>query len=245
MRTDEVRAGDGSDSTATPQSAREGRGGGLARRGLLALALSVTALGIGTVPTGAHVPSVDTADHATPDEAMLLPDPTLSRAIGSTISRPGEVDWYRMDLQAGDPLVVGMTAPDVRGGIAATFVLLGPGLPVPDETDLAARALMEQAHAEGAERFLPAAVPERQDHAGLAFLNYGEIRATAAASGTYWIVVSALDPTATGSYVLAPGVREEFTPAAIGGMADMVAFFLAASVGTDAIMPASPAPSGH
>jgi hypothetical protein len=37
--------------------------------------------------------------------------------------------------------------------------------------------------------------------------------------------VRAAEDGATGRYVLAPGVREEFGPEAIGGMADLVAFF--------------------
>jgi len=62
-------------------------------------------------------------------------------------------------------------------------------------------------------------------HGGLGFIAWGGIRTTAPADGTYWIAVRAADEDATGKYVLVPGVREEFGAGAIGGMADLVAFF--------------------
>jgi hypothetical protein len=36
-----------------------------------------------------------------------------------------------------------------------------------------------------------------------------------------------VDPDATGKYVLAPGIREEFGLDAVGGMVDLVGFFMA------------------
>ena len=64
-------------------------------------------------------------------------------------------------------------------------------------------------------------------HGGLGFTNYGSLSLAAPASGSYWVAVSAADPEATGKYVLAPGVREEFGVDAIAGMADLIGFFLA------------------
>ena len=43
--------------------------------------------------------------------------------------------------------------------------------------------------------------------------------------GSYYVAVEAVDPQATGKYVFAPGVREEFGPEAISGMTDLVEFF--------------------
>jgi hypothetical protein len=177
-------------------------------------------------PAAAHSPSVAEAG-ATPDDALVLEDPTLSRAIGATIAEPGETDWYRMDLAAGEPLVVGMTAPEAEGALAATFVLLGPGLPLLPADDERVRSLAAAVGAEGGLEFQPAADPPLEVHGGLGFTNYGDIRMEAPASGTYWLAVSAADPAATGKYVLAPGVREEFGVEAIGGMIDLVDFFRA------------------
>ena len=67
----------------------------------------------------------------------------------------------------------------------------------------------------------------REVHAGLGFTNYGSVSLAAPATGSYWVAVYAADPEATGKYVFAPGVREEFGPDAIGGMADLVSFFIA------------------
>lgn len=193
------------------------------------LPLSASLLAVILLPmaAAAHSPSVSEADGASPQDALVLEDPTLSRAIGATISSPGEVDWYRLDLQAGDPLVLGMTAPDAIGALAATFVLLGPGLPPAEESGPQAAAFAEAAGVEGAVVFEPATEPRREVHGGLGFIQYGTLRMEAPETGNYWVAVHAVDPTATGKYVFAPGVREEFGPEAVGGMADLIAFFMA------------------
>lgn len=175
----------------------------------------------------AHSPSVTGSQGSTPAEAVVLEDATLSRAIGATIGEPGEVDWYRLDLEAGEPLLVGMTAPDAEGAVAATFTLVGPGLPPAVEAGAQAQAFAEAAGVDGAIVFQPAAEPPLEVHAGLGFTNYGNLSFAAPASGSYWVAVYATDPEATGKYVFAPGVREEFGADAIGGMADLIAFFMA------------------
>lgn len=175
--------------------------------------------------TAAHAPSVLETTATSPEAPVVLDDPTLSRAIGATIERPGEIDWYRLDLAAGEPLVVGMTAPDTHGAVAATFTLVGPGLPAAVEAGPEAQALAEAAGVEGAVVFEPAPQPPREVHGGLGFINYGSVRLEAPADGSYYVAVSAVDPDATGKYVFAPGVREEFGLDAVGGMVDLVGFF--------------------
>ena len=170
------------------------------------LALSLSLLVI-PASVAAHTPSVADEQNTSPAAAVVLDDPTLSRAIGATIAAPGEIDWYRMDLRAGDPLVVGMTAPDAVGSLPATFLLLGPGLPDPAPAGQRAVGLAAMTGATGAIPFRPAAEPAHEMHAGLGFLDYGNVTLAAPAAGTYWIAVFAVDPAATGKYVLAPGVR--------------------------------------
>lgn len=188
--------------------------------GLLAMALVPSAV-------SAHSPSVSEAAGRSPQDAFVLEDPTLSRALGATLGEPGEVDWYRMDLAAGDPLVVGMTAPDASGALAATFTLVGPGLPPAADSGPQAAALAEQAGVEGAVVFEPAVEPRREVHGGLGFINYGNLSLEAPKTGSYWVAVYAVDPDATGKYVFAPGVREEFGLDAVQGMADLIGFFMA------------------
>jgi hypothetical protein len=189
--------------------------------------LAVAALAMLMLPASAtaHAPSVTDQTASSPDEPIVLEDPTLSRAIGAVLSEPGEIDWYRMDLEAGDPLVVGMTAPDATGAVAATFVLLGPGLPDVTQGDAAVQELSQRVSATGAVAFRPAIDPPLEVHAGLGFINYGTLRMEAPENGTYWVAVSAADASETGKYVFAPGVREEFGIDAIGGMADLIRFF--------------------
>ena len=187
--------------------------------------VALAALALLPAGTAAHAPSVVETSTDSPDAAIVLDDPTLSRAIGATIDRPGETDWYRMDMAAGEPLVVGMTAPDTHGAVAATFTLVGPGLPDAAEAGPEALALAEAVGADGAVVFEPAAQPPREVHGGLGFINYGTVRLEAPADGSYYVAVRAVDPEATGKYVFAPGVREEFGADAVGGMIDLVGFF--------------------
>jgi hypothetical protein len=195
----------------------------LARRAATALLAALLVPG----PAAAHSPSVSQASSATPQDAVVLEDPTLSRAIGATLEAPGEVDWYRLDLEAGDPLVVGMTAPDATGAVAATFTLVGPGLPPAVGSGPRALALAQAAGADGAIAFEPVSEPTREVHGGLGFLQYGTLSLRAPEDGSYWVAVYAADPAATGKYVLAPGVREQFGIDAIEGMADLITFFMA------------------
>jgi hypothetical protein len=186
------------------------------------LPAAVLALLFAAAPVAAHAPSVVQAGNESAATAHVLEDPGLSRAIGATLGSPGEVDWFRMDLRAGDALVVEVTAPDAEGGTATSFALLGPGLPAP--TSDAAAALAAAVGAVGAIEH-EATGGEREVHGGLGFIAWGGIRTTAPADGTYWIAVRAAEDGSTGKYVLAPGVREEFGLETIGGMADLVAFF--------------------
>lgn len=179
------------------------------------------------IPATAHAPLVSDGTHDAPSTAFLLEDPTLSLALGATIATPGEIDWYRMDLRAGEPLVVGMTMPDAPGGIPATFILAGPGLPAPDPANVDAVAVAQAAGTEGAIAFQPAAEPPLENHAGMGFVNYGMITMPAPADGSYYVAVFAVDPAATGKYVLAPGVREEFGIDAIAGYIALQDFFAA------------------
>lgn len=193
------------------------------------LAPLAAVLAAALLPTAAvaHAPSVLEDQSSSAGDAVVLDDPTLSRAIGATIDEPGEIDWYRMDLQAGDPLVLGMTAPDAPGAIQATFTLLGPGLPAATAGGAVTAELAAAAGVDGAVAFEPVPDPPLEIHGGLGFVNYGTIRLEAPVDGSYYVAVQAVEPDATGKYVFAPGVREEFGPEAIGGMADLIDFFAA------------------
>ncbi len=186
------------------------------------IAASSLLLAVAAPPVAAHAPMVVEPGNESPATAFVLEDPTLSRAIGATLDAPGEVDWYRMELRAGDALVVEVTAPDAAGGIPTSFVVLGPGLPAAGDG-----TTLELAEAAGVDGALAhqAAGGEREVHGGLGFIAWGGVRTTAPADGSYWVAVRSAEDGATGKYVLAPGVREEFGPDAVGGMADLVAFF--------------------
>ncbi len=111
----------------------------------------------------------------------MLDDPTLSRDRRDP-DAPGEVDWYRMDLRAGDALIVEVTAPDAAGGIATSFAVLGPGLPAPAADDATA-ALATAAGADGALAD-EAEGGEREVHGGLGFIAWAASATTAPGDGS-------------------------------------------------------------
>lgn len=193
----------------------------LAPPGLALLLLVVVAV-VGPSPTLAHAPLVVEGGNEDPATAFVLEDPAKSLALGSTLVQPGETDWYRMELAAGAPLVVAVTAPDADGGIATDVTVIGPGLP---PADASSAGLVAAVGGEGALRHPADPDGERAVHGGLGFIEYGGISTTAPATGTYWIAVTASASGATGKYVLAPGVEERFGPEDVAGMAALVGFF--------------------
>ena len=175
----------------------------------------------------AHSPSVTEAITSSPAEAVVLEDATLSRAIGATIGRA-----RRGGLVPHGP--AGRRA--ARGGHDGARCQRRPGrhlharrprVAARSDAGPQAYAFAEAAGVDGAVVFEPAADPPLEVHGGLGFTNFGNLSLAAPASGSYWVAVYATDPEATGKYVFAPGVREEFGVDAIGGMADLIAFFMA------------------
>ena len=73
---------------------------------------ATTDTGLGTVAPDTDAPSTDTADSGwhppdpdagdTPADARVLPDPSPALTISDTIDPPGDVDWFALDLHAGD-----------------------------------------------------------------------------------------------------------------------------------------------
>ncbi len=188
----------------------------------LAVLLLLAVAAIAPSPTLAHAPLVVDGGNEDPATAFVLDDPAKSLALGSTLVQPGETDWYRMELAAGDPLVVAITAPDADGGTATDVTVIGPGLP---PVDASTAELAAAVAGEGALRHEADPDGQRAVHGGLGFIEYGGISTTAPATGTYWIAVTASAPDATGKYVLAPGVEERFGPEDVAGMAALIGFF--------------------
>ncbi len=191
-------------------------------RPLAAWVLAAAAVLLAPEPTLAHAPLVVPGGNEAPGSAFVLDDPARSLALGSTLVTPGEVDWYRMELAAGDPLVVAMTAPDAEGGIPADITVIGPGLPPLDDSTA---WLAEIVGGQGAVRHRADPDGVLATHGGLGFIEHGGITTTAPQAGTYWIAVTASDPAATGKYVLAPGTEERFGLEDAVGMAALVGLF--------------------
>lgn len=79
---------------------------GLAPERLALVLAGLALLFAGLAPSvHAHTPSVSRRDASSPETAVVLPDPTLSRAIGATIGSPGEVDWYRL-FELAEPRLI-------------------------------------------------------------------------------------------------------------------------------------------
>lgn len=115
-----------------------------------------------------------------------------------------------MDLQAGDPMVVGMIVPDAAAALAAMFTLVGPSLPPAEKSAAGAEAYADGAGVDGALVFHPATEPPQEVHGslgpiangGLGPIGHGNLAVDATQAGSYWVAVHAgiLWPPASASW---------------------------------------------
>lgn len=94
------------------------------------LALLVAVVAALPVSTAfAHQPFFEEVD-LTPATPLRVADPQVSTALYATLDRPGDVDYFVFDGQAGMRVEVGMTIPQIEGqaDFAPTIGLIGPGL---------------------------------------------------------------------------------------------------------------------
>ena len=77
----------------------------------------------------AHQPFFE-EDDLTPATPLRVADPEVSTALYATLDRPGDVDYFVFDGQAGVRVELGMTIPQIEGqaDFAPTIGLIGPGL---------------------------------------------------------------------------------------------------------------------
>ena len=81
----------------------------------------------------AHQPFFEEGDLTT-TTPLRVADPQVSTALYATLDRPGDVDYFVFDGQAGVGVEVGMTIPQIQGqaDFAPVIGVIGPGLPEAD-----------------------------------------------------------------------------------------------------------------
>ena len=143
------------------------------------------------------------------EQALEIPDATVSYAMYGELRGAQQVDLYKFTLTADTPFYARMSVPKRPGleGYAPAFVLFGPGLPTSNEPPNYPLALPEGL---GRAIQLPA---DEQDEFYEPFTQTTLIQrqyiSRNLAPGTYYLAV--YSPTGqTGKYVLATGENEQF-----------------------------------
>lgn len=155
-------------------------------------------------PVLAHVPVLP-GEGFSFETAIPVPDAAKSFALYGEIGGPAEVDYYRLELVAGDELCVSVSTPDPVP-FAPGLVLIGPGIQGIDvPPDIAVPPGMRALTLDGArpsraelEPFTPMALYETTSYRG-----------TVNVTGPVYVQVVA---DGGGRYVLGTGYLKEFSP---------------------------------
>ncbi len=179
------------------------------RRFWLAL-LAALSLVLPAATALAHQPFFEDGD-LTPATPLRVADPLVSTALYATLDRPGDVDYFVFDGQAGQRVEVGVTIPQIEGqeDFAPTVGLIGPGLP-----ELAGVALPDketrQLAKTGDGLLVLGPVPATtffEPFSRTSYWRRQREKVTLPADGQYTLVVWSPDNT-VGRYVLVVGDRE-------------------------------------
>ncbi len=166
--------------------------------------LLVSILLICIIPVLAHVPVLP-GEGRSFETAVRVPDAAKSFALYGDLAGPGEADYYRLELAAGDELRASVSTPD-PAPFAPAFVLIGPGIEGSD-----APAGIAVPPGMGG-LVIAASRPPRADlepFTPMALYETASYRATVNITGPVWVLVTA---DSGGRYVLGTGYLEEFSP---------------------------------
>ena len=164
----------------------------------------------------AHQPTISNGTANGPDSAIAFEDIQLSRVVYHEITSTASSLWIKFEIDQPQSLWISLGLPliDRLKGFRPAFVVLGPGLPnvdLPLETPEGLGGVLF----ETIEVTEPEVFYEPFSRTSSWILREEDVELPEA--GTYYIV--AFVPTGeTGKLWLAPGRREEFSPADIAGL---------------------------
>jgi len=155
------------------------------------------------MPVQGHVPLINGGVSQGP---VIIPDALKSWAIYGAIHEMGEVDLYQFNLRAGDRLILNLLVPPNSHFIPG-MVVMGPGIPsqgiVP--TSVKVPTGFSAMVIEGK----MGNVPSYEPFTPTSNVDVADVDTTVTATGSYTVAVYG---DGTGSYGLAVGYLEEFSP---------------------------------
>ncbi len=151
-----------------------------------------------------------------PGGVVELPDAELSYAFYQELTRPDQVDYYRVTVQPGARIQASINIPHLPelADYGVSLALVGPDLPDLDPAQLPASALSRLGDAAAHGLVLPSRVSDGFYEPFTQTRYYGRQRLNtlAPAGGTYTLLV--WHPQGLpGKYVFSTGYRERFGPA--------------------------------
>ena len=89
-------------------------------------------LGLAALSASAHVPFLEETDY-TPEKPYVVHDVENSKSIAAQIGKPGDVDFYRIDIDKPTRIFTKTDIPwcPQYEKFGVTYALAGPGLPAP------------------------------------------------------------------------------------------------------------------
>ncbi len=158
------------------------------------------------VPSCAHVPVMPSGNNM-PETAASIQDPLKSYAVYNELKGGNDIHYYRFHMNKGDALHLSLFVPE-KGTFIPSLAIMGPGIvsvskppPYLEIPDGAGVLVVEGKLPDSAfyEPFTPAS-----------YYNLAEIDLIIPEEGDYYAAV--YEPSASGSYGIAIGSREEFAP---------------------------------
>jgi hypothetical protein len=154
---------------------------------------------------GAHVPVVSEDGFSDLETAAIIPDGATSFAFFGGLKYPGDRDYYRLDFDQGDRIVLSLSTPD-PGTFNPSLILIGAGFPADPSVEIdpppgtgVKNLSGARAQAAELEPFTPIALYEILAYEG-----------EATVSGPVYVVVTTNG--IGGRYVLGTGYAENFGP---------------------------------
>ncbi|MEJ5293376.1 MAG: hypothetical protein WHS82_07255 [Candidatus Methanosuratincola sp.] len=164
-------------------------------------------LALSVAPVSAHSPIIAEGNDSI-DRAILIVDPSKSWAVFSHLPRGGSAQFYRLDMLEGEQLhFILQISPDSKErGFSPLIAIIGPGMPdppegLPFEVPAGSGALLIEG--------VPADTASYEGFTPSVFHRVVSYSSPTPATGTYYLAVFGEIP---GSYSLAIGYKEEFTP---------------------------------
>ncbi|MEM4657021.1 MAG: hypothetical protein QXX77_01200 [Candidatus Methanosuratincola sp.] len=158
-------------------------------------------------PASAHSPII-AGGNESPDRAIVIYDPAKSWAVFSHLPEGATAQFYKLEINEGDRLYFTLQiSPESRkSGFSPIVAIIGPGLPdrlesLPFEVPEGSGLLLIKG--------TPADSASYEGFTPTVFYRVVSYSSPAPATGAYYLAVFDENP---GSYSLAIGYREEFTP---------------------------------